>query len=393
MPRPPVASRTQMIRRINLTLEGPVAEVLSHLVPELKKLPRRGVLERVLDDPDLLDRCFRAFRADPERFRALLVDRHNVPVTQADALLACGRSLDDIVAMLVRTCAKRQFRRRLDGLSRPLRPGPPPPAQYRPVRQDGLIRRLSRLLTAHGREAGAMRSRGEALYDAFKDYLRHDWQVPLVPEYSTLSPQLVRALGPRILDYRAVEDIRRLRENPQDPPPPSTLLEAGPVSSPLTAPVRPGAPPPPAAAGDRRARLLRCFSPDLKRLRGEVFAPILLDPAVRAVLSSPASPDQTVRLNRVLADVAGRPARLLMEELDLGPEQLTVMMLVAHERIGAEAFSHAFGGRSNLDYVAKVVERARGFGLGADTSLPEVAAFTRRLFAAFRPGGGAGPRR
>jgi len=386
MPRPLVSSRTQMIRRINLTLEGPVAEVLSHLVPELKKLPRRGVLERVLDDPELLDRCFRAFRSDPERFRALLVDRHNVPVSQADAVLACGRSLDDIVAMLVRTCAKRQFRRRLDGTSRPLRPGPPPPLLHRSTAPEGLIRRLGRLLSIRPGEVGRPRSRGEALYDAFKDYLRHDWQVPLVPEYSTLSPQLVRQLGSRILDYRAVEDIRRLRENPQEPPPPSTLLETGPLSSRLeSGPV--AAAPPPAAGGDRRGRLLRCFSPDQKRLRAEVFAPILLDPAVRAVLSTPATAEQTVRLNRVLGEVAGRPARMLMEELDLGPEQLTVLMVVAYERIGGEAFIHAFGARSSLDYVAKVVERARGFGLGPSSSLAEVAAFTRRLFAAFRSSG------
>lgn len=379
-----------MIRRINLTLEGPVAEVLSHLVPELKKLPRRGVLERVLDDPDLLDRCFRAFRADPERFRALLVDRHNVPVTQADAVLSCGRSLDDIVAMVVRTCAKRQFRRRLDGMSRPLRPGPPPPSLHHSSAAEGLIKRLGRLLSSGaGREVKRPRSRGEILYDAFKDYLRHDWQVPLVPEYSTLSPQLVRQLGSRILDYRAIEDIRRLRENPQEPPPPSTLLETGPVSSVLTPPPSAAAPPP--ADGDNP--LLRYFSPDQKRLRSEVFAPLLLDPAVRAVLSTPATAEQTLHLNRILAEVAGRPARMLMEELNLRPDQLTVLMVVAHERIGNDAFTHAFGARSTLDYVGKVVERGRSFGLGPESSLADVANFTRRLFAAFRDKSAPPPKR
>ena len=42
MPRSPTESHAQIIRQINLTLEGPVAEVMAQLVPELKKLPRRG---------------------------------------------------------------------------------------------------------------------------------------------------------------------------------------------------------------------------------------------------------------------------------------------------------------------------------------------------------------
>jgi hypothetical protein len=168
MPRPPSTTRSQAIRRINLTLEGPVADVLAQMVPELKKLPRRGVLERVLDDPDLLDRCFKAFRAEPERFYALLVDRQNLPIDQADAMLACGRTLDEVVAMVVRTCAKRQFRQRLDGISRPLR-GADRPRSKSP---DGLLKRLSHLFSP---PPPPRRSRGDILYDSFKEHLRHDW--------------------------------------------------------------------------------------------------------------------------------------------------------------------------------------------------------------------------
>ena len=53
MPRSPTESHAQIIRQINLTLEGPVAEVMAQLVPELKKLPRRGVLEHVLDNAEI----------------------------------------------------------------------------------------------------------------------------------------------------------------------------------------------------------------------------------------------------------------------------------------------------------------------------------------------------
>ena len=225
MSRSPTESHAHIIRQINLTLEGPVAEVMAQLVPELKKLPRRGVLEHVLDDPELLDRCFKAFRSNIERFRALLVDQQNVPVEQADAILACGRSLDDVVAMVVRTHAKRHFRKRLDGDARSLKGrGKKKPAK--PESGGGLMERLVRLFAASQAAPPSQRSRSEVLYDAFKEHLLHDWQVPLVQEYSTLSPQLVRRLGKRILDYKVPEDIKRLKENPNELPVPSTRPDA-----------------------------------------------------------------------------------------------------------------------------------------------------------------------
>jgi len=399
MPRPPSSTRSQAIRRINLTLEGPVAEVLAHLVPELKKLPRRGVLERVLDDPVLLDRCFKAFRAEPERFYALLVDRQNLPIDQADAMLACGRSLDEVVAMVVRTCAKRQFRKRLDGVSRPLRGGDRPKNKS----PDGLFGRISRLFSP---PPPPRRSRGEILYDSFKEHLRHDWQVALVPDYATLSPQLVRRMGARLLDYRVPEDIQRLRENPFNPPPPSTppepvpdLLAAvaaavpqlPPAAGPSAAPPSPAPssfPPPPSAApplpgGDHRARIADILTADQRRLRPEAFTLILLNPEVRAALPHP---EQTVRLTGQLSEVGGLPAKRLIGELGLRSEQLVVMMLVVYEMLGSEVFRRSFGLNGNLDYVGKFIERAKAAGIDQTTPPAEIAAFCRRIFASFQRG-------
>jgi hypothetical protein len=394
MPRPPSSTRSQAIRRINLTLEGPVAEVLAQMVPELKKLPRRGVLERVLDDPVLLDRCFKAFRADPQRFRDLLVDRQNMPIDQADAMLACGRSLDDVVAMVVRTCAKRQFRKRLDGTSRPLRET----ERQRNKTPDGLFGRLSRLFSP---PPPPRRSRGEILYDSFKEHLIHDWQVALVPDYSTLSPQLVRRMGASILDYRVPEDIQRLRDNPFNPPPPSPaepvpdILAA--ITTPPTAPA-PGLPPSPAApsfppppvaapaiapAGDNRARIADILTADQKRLRPEAFTLILLNPEVRAALPHP---EQTVRLTGQLAEVGGLPAKRLIGELGLRAEQLVVMMLIVYEMVGPEVFRRSFGLNGNLEYVGKFIERAKAGGIDQTTSLLDIAAFCRRIFASFKRG-------
>ncbi|KAF0224098.1 MAG: hypothetical protein FD176_1496 [Rhodospirillaceae bacterium] len=114
-----------VVRKINATLQGPVIEVLAELVPEVRHLPKRNALEVILDDVDLLDRCFQAFRSNPEQFRHLLIDRRKVAVDDAEALLECGRSLDQVVAMVVRTAAKRHFRSRLDGSVKTLRQRPP----------------------------------------------------------------------------------------------------------------------------------------------------------------------------------------------------------------------------------------------------------------------------
>ena len=415
MPRSPTESRAQIVRQINLTLEGPVAEVMAQLVPELKKLPRRGVLEHVLDDPELLDRCFKAFRGNIEHFRALLVDQHNVPVEQADAILTCGRSLDDVVAMVVRTHAKRHFRKRLDGDAHALKGDRKRP---KPDSGGGLMERLVRLFTAAQAAPTSRRSRGEVLYDAFKEHLQHDWQVPLVQEYSTLSPQLVRRLGKRILDYKVPEDIRRLKENPNELPVPSTRPDAipafllspqaradaaakmaakgkpiglAPSGGDAASPVHMVKPAEEAnsASRDQRARLADILTPDGKRLRATAFTMILLDPAVRAVLPNA---EQTVRITGLLTEVGGLPAKVLVGELGLRADQLAVTALTIHDQLGEEMFRRSFGIPGNLDYVGKFVERAKAAGITQQTPLTEIVDFITKMFAGVKKRPLASPR-
>lgn len=403
MPRLPSGNHTRIVRQINLTLEGPVAQVMAQLVPELKQLPRRGVLECVLDDPDLLDRCFKAFRANTDRFRQLLVDEHDVPVEQADALLACGRSLDDVVSMVVRTCAKRHFRKRLDGDARPLKGA----AERKARAPKGLLGKLMRMLAGGNKVEPAKRSRGEALYDAMQEHLVHDWQVALVPEYSTLSPALVKRLGKRILDYKVPEDIRRLKDNPAELPVPSTLPKDIPAF--LVPPAARAPQPEPgktpaavsggdapaqvhevkgataqaqsatqSATGDRRARIAEILTPDGKRIRSAAFTMVLLDPAVRAQLPNA---EQTVRITGLLSEMGGLSAKMLVGELGLRMDQLAVMALTIYDLLGEEMFKRSFGVPGNLEYVAKFVERAKAEGITQDTGLPEVSAFVRKTFA------------
>jgi hypothetical protein len=365
------ADHLRAVRRLNAMLRGPLVEVLGELVPEVKALPRSRAFDAILDDPALLHRCFEAFHANRDLFRDLLVDAHKVPVEDANALLACGRTLDQVTAMIVRTCAKRHFRLKLDGSpdarrTRALAVRKPEP---------GLFAHIAHLF-GFGHDAPVRQlSRGESLYRAFGDYLRHDWQVPLVPEYSRLSPQVVRRLGASILQYRAVEEIRVLQRVPTGPVP-----MPRPVAKQPKAPEGPAMAPPPekdAAPRDERARFDEILSGDARRLKSSAFTVSLLDPKVRAVLPNS---EQMVRVTGVLSSVGGLSAKMLVGELGLRKDQLAVMLLTAAEALGEDNFSRAFGVPGTPDYVARFVARAKAAGIGQGSALADVAAFVTKVF-------------
>ena len=99
------------VARINNALQGPVVEILGQFLPELKALPHEQAYDRTLDDIGLLTRCFQLFRQERQHFRTVLVDERRRPVSDDNALLSCGRTLAEVIAMVVRTAAKRYFRR------------------------------------------------------------------------------------------------------------------------------------------------------------------------------------------------------------------------------------------------------------------------------------------
>lgn len=402
MALPAQADHLAVVRKINATLSGPVIDVLCELVPEVRRLPRRGALEAILDDVDLLDRCFQVFRANPEQFRDLLVDRRKVPVEDAQALLDCGRSLDQVVAMVVRTAAKRHFRLRLDGGARSLRTRP------RRAPRRGLLDRLRALMSSQPKTGqDGPRTRAEILYTAFQDYLLHDWQVPIIPEYCQMSPSMVRRLGARILDYRLAEDIRRLRADPDNPPPPTPVVEtmeagaghAGYQLPEMLETGKKGTPVPITTADKRisdgmapllgdlvkneerddRARLSDILTPDGKRLKAQAFTMALLDPKVREVLPNS---EQTVRVTGILGAVNGMVGKMLVGELGFRVDQLAVFVMAAHGALGEERFLKAFGVPGRPEYVQKMVAKAKSADIGQQSELKKIADFVITMFAA-----------
>ena len=155
---------------------------LQKLVPALGVLPRDQVYERILDNPELLDGCFQVFRSNPEAFSPLLVRSDKSPIiTEADPL-RCGRSLSQVIAMVVRSCARRYFRRALKepAVRRP------PPAKPTLLEWLGLVKQAPKKKPL---------TKADRLYRAISDHLLYEWQARLIPYYAPLPEQLVR--GPR----------------------------------------------------------------------------------------------------------------------------------------------------------------------------------------------------
>lgn len=189
---------------VRATLRGEAVVTLQKLVPALGVLPRDQVYERILDNPELLDGCFQVFRSNPEAFSPLLVRSDKSPIiTEADPL-RCGRSLSQVIAMVVRSCARRYFRRALKepAVRRP------PPAKPTLLEWLGLVKQAPKKKPL---------TKADRLYRAISDHLLYEWQARLIPYYAPLPEQLVRALGPRILAIREPAELIEIAQSGRIP--------------------------------------------------------------------------------------------------------------------------------------------------------------------------------
>ena len=185
-------------------LRGDLLAVLQQEIEALGKLSRAGAYEAVMNDPALLDSCFRLFRARPELFAGHVVDAGRQPVTSDDGMLTCGRTLGEAVALVVQASARRYFRRKLGASKRVATP---------PRRQPNVLARMGMALGLVARPKPVFRKvvgAGDRLFGAIRDYLCFDWQAALIPHYAPLAPEMVTQLGRRILDIREPSELRAL---------------------------------------------------------------------------------------------------------------------------------------------------------------------------------------
>ncbi len=186
------------IGRVNDILRGPVIDIFLEHVPAFRRLTREQAFDIIMNNPVLTDECLKLFRKKPQLFDNILVDARGRPVGGEDQTLACGRSLADVVALIVRAVAKRHFHARLA----PTRPIAATPSLWR-----RLIARLRRSPVPRLRRKA---TRADSLYRALREFLLYEWQLPLIPHYVPLPVSVVRRLGPRILEYRQPQQLKTL---------------------------------------------------------------------------------------------------------------------------------------------------------------------------------------
>jgi len=337
---------------IRETLKGPVLGTLRELVPALRQhADGASAYDHAIENLDLLEECFKVFRAQRPRFRHVLRDPRGLTVSGDAQTLACGRSLDEVVAMIVRTAAKRYFRAHFGkGAPKPT-PGAKPP-----------------------------RNEGDELYDALKHHLQFEWQVPLVPDYCQLKPAEAKAMGADILELRdrallssALSALRRgVKIETETKPLPSALSGAEQELKLVAVP------------DDGRPQLQRInlignfLTLDGKRLRGASFVEPMSLPEVRAVLPSH---NAVTQFTGVLERVGATPAAMMVDQLDLRADQLAVLLLKTHEVIGPEYFFRLFGVSADIKLTQRLIVHAKMAGIATPTQVADIARFVTVAFA------------
>lgn len=197
---PPQSNRLHQVPEVKpvdtvrTVLRRDIADILRENLPALAMVPHDKVYDRVMDDPNLLHQGFQLFRAQPELFKGVVITPQRLFPTSDGDVLWCGRTLAEVIALVVRACARRYFKRRLSG------PKPKP----LPLPKVGLFQGIAISLGLAEPPKRPKRkhwpSPAEKLYTALRNLLQFEWQVPLIPAYAALTPQLVAKMGPSLLE-------------------------------------------------------------------------------------------------------------------------------------------------------------------------------------------------
>ncbi len=349
------------IEQVRSTLKGPVLQLLAAGLPEVKRLPAQKGYDLILGDLGLLEKSFAYFRTHRDQFKAVLVAAEAHPVEEDSTPLSCGRSLDEVVAMIVRSAAYRYFAAKLDGAA----------ALAAPVAPARSLAGFLPVLTGRAKEPGrSRRSRAQALYHAIREYLLYEWQVPLVPAYSQLTPQEVIKLGPRLTDLRSPEALRVASgHRPQ-----AAARKPGDRPEPVVA--RVPAPAPPAA--EPRLDLASLLTEDGARLWVETLGRALQDPEV---IRAADNGEQPAHIKAALKAVGRDLLRCLVEDIGFDKKQLAVCLVRAQAVLPRMAFEQMVRSSINAPALVKLVAMAKRQHIGPNSTLPDCARFITQHFA------------
>ena len=202
----PVDKDAEQRKEIIRTIKGPVMARLLELVPAFTAYDDPYVT--IMSTPDLLAACLQLVRTRRDKFQEFLTDAGGNAVGTDDVPLRCGRTLDQIVGMVVRSGTKAYADKRWGGTAT-AKPVAASPAQK------SLLDKLKDLVGGKWSEAEQPKpspTQGDRFYAAIKDHLDFDWQVPLIPYFAELPVKLINELGRGVTALRSPEGIAALAD-------------------------------------------------------------------------------------------------------------------------------------------------------------------------------------
>lgn len=330
------------VRQITVTLKGPVAAVFRELIPAFGDMDGDEFYDAVLGSSDLLHGLMLIFNKRREAFAHLLVDAQGRPVNDDFVRLKCGRSVHDIVSMIVRTHAKKHFRATLGG-----DPNDPD-------------------------------SKAGKLYQAMNEYLIHEWQVPLVSHYAGIPVAKMRELGPMLLDLKTVAEVDAVVAQ-------STARRAQVAD--------PGTPAKPANANADAAGLvgarqqLESMVKESHSREQEFWWETLNDNQVRQALGNPTESDMR-ELTAAFCQLGDATRSELLAPLGLSLYQAAVLLGTCYRTLGRAAFGQVFGKPGSAAAVTAFATKLKAKGVSSRSDVRSLGRSVEGVLATMpRPGG------
>lgn len=329
------------VRQITDALKGPVAAVFRDLIPAFGDMDGEEFYDTVLASSELLHGLIQIFQKRRDAFAHLLVDAQGRPVGDDFVRLRCGRSVHDIISMIVRTHAKKHFRKTLGG------------------------------------DPNDPRSKAGRLYQAINEYLIHEWQVPLVPHYAGIPDAKVRELGPMLLDLKTPEQVNEVASRP---------------SARRATPAQAAAP---AQAANTNAadlmearRQLESMVMENRSREEDFWWETLSDPAVRQCLGN-LSESERRELTAAFCQLGDATRSGLLAPLGLSLHQAAVLLGTCYRTLGRAAFGQIFGRPGSAGAVGAFAGKLKAKGVSSRSDIRSLGRQVEAVLATMpRPAGG-----
>lgn len=195
------AARKEVVR----LLRGPVVQQFIGLMPELAANP--DPYGTILGNYELLDGVFKLFEARRDAFAKFLVDAKGTAVNDDTVRLVCGRSVNEVIGMAVRSGMRAYAERHFTADSK----GDPAVVADSPRKRwiASIAAMFRRRPDAPNKAAPGTAKR---FYDAIRPALDFAWQVQFFPVYVEIPAALFEKLGIGITRLNDAAKLQRLAQ-------------------------------------------------------------------------------------------------------------------------------------------------------------------------------------